>query len=343
MTGVRTPEPPKPPREPRRFRARDALIAIGVAAVLLVLVEGPSIRNSGERMEDGFWKTVVLAVGKPADQVGDVIPLPEVGDELTGWLSPEDDSGGPGSFEAVAQEEATGGRLSPITPEYFDPRAIGEDPPEPRELDTVLVTGDSLSMPLDAEVAQRLEDTGIEVVRDPQVGTGISAAQVGDWGSISVRQTREEEPDAIVIFIGANEGFPLPEPGGGDVQCCGSDWAAVYASRVRRMMDTYRQGGEARVYWLTLPAPRDGDRQDVARVVNEAIGVGAQPYRPHVRILDMVELFTPGFEYRDSMEIDGEDKIVRESDGVHLNNEGAELAAETVLDALEEDFGDLDG
>jgi lysophospholipase L1-like esterase len=343
MTNVRTPEPPKPPREPRRLTARDGLIAIAVTALLLVLIEGPSIRNSGERMEDGLWKEVVLAVGRPADAIGDVIPLPEVGDELTGWLSPESDRGGPGSFEAVAQEEATGGRISPITPDYFDPRAIGVEPPEPRELDTVLVTGDSLSMPLDAEVARRLEGEGIEVIRDPQVGTGISAAQVGDWGSISVRQTREEEPDAIVIFIGANEGFPLPEPGGGDVQCCGSDWAAVYASRVRLMMDTYRQGGEARVYWLTLPAPRDEDRQETARVVNEAIEVAAQPYRVHVRVLDMVELFTPGGEYRDSMEIDGEDKIVREADGVHLNGEGAELAAQAVLDAIEQDFGEPGG
>jgi hypothetical protein len=144
-----------------------------------------------------------------------------------------------------------------------------------------------------------------------------------------------------VIFIGANEGFPMAAPGGGDVQCCDPEWAAVYASRVRRMMDTYRQDGEARVYWLTLPMPRDDDRQEVARVVNEAIAVGAQPYRVHVRLLDMVELFTPGGEYRDSMEIDGEDTIVRESDGVHLNGEGAELAAETVLDALEQDFGEL--
>ena len=336
MTDVRTPEPPKPPREPRRLRARDGLIAIGVAALLLVLVEGPSIRNSGERMDDGFWKTVVLAVGKPADQIGDVIPLPEVGDELTAWLSPDDDSGGEGSFDAVAAEDddAATARIAPITPDYFDPRLIGEDPPAPRDLDTVLVTGDSLSMPLDAEVARQLEGDGIDVVRDPQVGTGISSAQVGDWGSISVRQTKEEQPDAVVIIIGANEGFPI-----GNTQCCGSDWAAAYASRVRRMMDTYRQAGEARVYWLTLPMPRDGDRQEVARVVNEAIAVAAQPYRTHVRLLDMVELFTPGGEYRDSMEVDGEDRIVRESDGVHLNAEGAELAAETVLDALDEDFG----
>ena len=117
MTGVRTPEPPKPPREPRRLTARDALIAVGVAALLLVLVEGPSIRNSGERMDDGLWRTVVLAVGKPADAIGDVIPLPEIGDELTGWLSPEDDSGGPGSFEAVAEDAAPaeGSRRSRLT------------------------------------------------------------------------------------------------------------------------------------------------------------------------------------------------------------------------------------
>jgi uncharacterized protein len=341
VTNVRTPEPPKPPREPRRFTARDAIIAVSVTALILLIVEGPSIRNSGERMDDGLWRTVVLAIGKPADALGDVIPLPEVGDELTSWLSPDSDSGGPGSFDALAQEDSGSARLAPITPDYFDPRTIGEDPPSPRPLDKVLVTGDSMSMPLDAVIARRLEPEGIEVVRDPQVGTGISAAQVGDWGSISVRQTREEQPDAIVIFIGANEGFPMDAPGGGQVECCDADWAAVYASRVRRMMDTYRQGGEARVYWLTLPMPRDGDRQDVARVVNAAINVGAQPYRIHVRILDMVQLFTPGGEYRDSMDVDGDEKIVRESDGVHLNETGAEVAADTVLDALTDDFGEL--
>ena len=77
-------------------------------------------------------------------------------------------------------------------------------------------------------------------------------------------------------------------------------------------------------------------------MVNEAIGVGAQPYRIHVRVLDMVQLFTPGGEYRDSMDVDGTEKIVRESDGVHLNETGAEVAADTVLDALSDDFG-LDG
>ena len=194
-------------------------------------------------------------------------------------------------------------------------------------------------MPLDAEVARALSADGIEVLRQPYVGTGISKADIGDWGSISVRQVEREEPDAVVVFIGANEGFPMPRAGGGEVECCGPDWAAEYASRVRRMMDSYRQDGEARVYWLTLPTPRDGDRAEVARVVNEAVAVGAQPFRVHVWVLDMVELFTPGGRYRDSMELDGDEQIVRESDGVHLNATGAELAAERVLKEIRADFG----
>jgi len=339
MTTVRTPAPPTPPREPRRFSARDALVAIGICALLLVLFEGPSIKRGGEKMDDGLWKQALLAVGKPADAFGDVVPLPEIGDELTGWLSPDGESGGPGSFEATAAGAGEPGEIPPVTEDYFDPRALGEETPEPRELDTVLVTGDSLAMPLDAELARRLSDQGIEVLRDPKIGTGISKAEIGDWGSISVQQTEDEEPDAIVIFIGANEGFPMPKAGGGTVDCCGADWAAEYATRARQMMDTYRQEGEARVYWLTLPLPRDDGRQDVARVVNEAIRVASQPFRVHVRVLDMTELFTPGDKYRDSMEIDGEDRIVRESDGIHLNDEGAELAADRVLDALGSDFG----
>ena len=150
---------------------------------------------------------------------------------------------------------------------------------------------------------------------------------------------RERHPDAVVVFIGANEGFPLPVPGGADVDCCGPQWAAAYANRVRRMMDTYRQGGSARVYWLTLPIPRDDDFAEVARAVNAAIEVAAQPFRAQVRVLDMTELFTPGGRYRDAMTVDGRKRIVRDPDGIHLNNEGAGIAAERVLEAVRRDFG----
>ena len=51
------------------------------------------------------------------------------------------------------------------------------------------------------------------------------------------------KPDAVVVFIGANEGFPMKGAGGREVECCGADWAALYANRARRMAATYRQNG----------------------------------------------------------------------------------------------------
>jgi hypothetical protein len=93
------------------------------------------------------------------------------------------------------------------------------------------------------------------------------------------------------------------------------------------------------VYWLTLPAPRGKDRQDVARTVNAAIAVAAEPFRAQVRVLDTVPMFTPGFRYRDAMRIGSTDRIVRQADGIHLNEVGAGLAADSVLALIRRDFG----
>ena len=104
-------------------------------------------------------------------------------------------------------------------------------------------------------------------------------------------------------------------------------------------MDTYRQGGGARVYWLTLPIPRDGDFAEVARAVNAAIEVAAQPFRAQVRVLDMTELFTPGGQVPRRDDRRRPQRIVRDSDGIHLNETGAGMAADRVIDAVRRDFG----
>jgi lysophospholipase L1-like esterase len=329
-------EIPKPPRGPRS-RARDALLVVFLSVIVLTLFEGGSVRTAGEEMQPGVERDVVVAVGKPAGWLADRTPLDEWGDDALAFLEDEG-VGEEGGFDSAP---AARGGIPAVTPDSFDPAEIGARPRAPRELDTLLVTGDSLAMPLDVETARRVADSGadVEVLRDPHVGTGISKSDLLDWGRQSTQHVSEREPDAVVVFIGANEGFPIPGPDGEEIECCAADWAAAYANRVRRMMNTYRQGGEARVYWLTLPIPRDGDLAEVARVVNAAIEVAAQPFRAQVRVLDMAELFTPGGRYRDAMEIDGRRRIVRDADGIHLNGAGASLAAERVLDAVRRDFG----
>ncbi len=326
----------------RKFKARDALIAIGVAIAILVVTAGGSIKKQGQEMNPGIGRDLVLAVGRPAAWVADQLPFHSAAHTATAWLSPDQNLSGPGTFITAGTTGTTGTAattaIAPVTPDAFDPAAIGA-PARPRQpLHTLLVTGDSMSQPLDQKLAQTLASNGVRVIRDPHIGTGISKSILVDWGRLSTSQVAQNHPNAVVVFIGANEGFAMPGPGGRSVDCCSPEWAAIYATRVRAMMNTYRQAGLARVYWLTLPTPRERVRQQVANVVNAAIDVGAEPWRDQIRVIDTVSVFTPGGRYRDSMTVNGQPTIVRESDGIHLNDAGATLAAQLVLNAIDKDF-----
>ncbi|MEA2461910.1 MAG: uncharacterized protein QOH90_2087, partial [Actinomycetota bacterium] len=249
--------------------------------------------------------------------------------------SPDEELDASDGFDAGATTRSTA--VQPVTPAAFDPADIGAPAPPKRRLSRLLVTGDSLSTPLDIQLARKLVDTPVEVFREPHLGTGISKTFTVDWGELSAAQVRRRRPDAVVLFIGANEGFPMRGPDGSDVKCCGAPWAAVYASRVRKITDTYRRDGAARVYWITLPAARDRARARIGRTVNAAIEAAIAPWRAQVHLIDAGAIFTPD-GYRDAMDVAGRRTIVRRADGIHLNDAGAGLLATRVLAAISREY-----
>lgn len=323
----------------RRFSARDAVVSTVLIAFLLLIFSGGSVRQAGEEMDPGVYRDIVLAIGEPAGWVADQLPLSEIGHAMTGWLSPDTELVG-ATFEEGASATGgagAGGGPSAVTPDWFEAAELDEAAPK-QPLETLLVTGDSLSTPLDIELGQRLAPDGVDVVRDPHLATGISRDDLVDWAQLSATQAAQDEPDAVVIFIGANEGLPMPGPDGEDVSCCGPAWAAVWANRARQLMENYAQGGKAKVYWLTVPTARDPDRAPITDAVNAAVYAAAAPWRSAVRVLDMGAIFTPEDRFRNAIDVDGRETIVREPDGVHLNDEGSALAADAVEAALARDF-----
>jgi lysophospholipase L1-like esterase len=316
-----------------RFRARDAIWAVFLVAALLVVFAGDSARRAGEQMNPGTGRDIVLFFGKPAGAIADALPFAKVADDATAWVSPDDKLDGNGSF-ATLTLQTTG--VPPVTPEAFDPAQLGEKPPAPKPLKTLLVTGDSLSTPLDTSLARDLAPGGVKVIREPHLGSGISKSFLVDWGQLSVDQMRKDKPDAVVVFIGANEGFPF-EVDGKQIECCTSPWAVEYANRIRAMMNTYRAKGAAKVYWVKLMTPRSKARADIGRVVNAAIDVAAEPWKTQVRLIDTIPIFTPK-GYRDAMPLNGENTIVRQPDGIHLNDAGAAYLADVVIERMRQDF-----
>ena len=196
----------------------------------------------------------------------------------------------------------------------------------------VLATGDSMIQIIDSYLQQRIGSGPARVRSDAHISTGISKPSLLDWPAHAMRRARGMRPDVTVMFLGANDGFPMAGAG-----CCGRAWRLEYARRARGMMRTYARGGRARVYWLLLPAPRGGNFRKVYFAVNAALRRAARGLEDDVRLIDLVEVFTPGWRYRDSMQIGGRTVRVRQSDGVHLNTTGASLAATLVIRAMRRD------
>lgn len=191
---------------------------------------------------------------------------------------------------------------------------------------SLLATGDSMIQIVDGFLEDRLAPKRVSVRSDARISTGLSKPFMLDWRAHARRQVARSHPDLVVMFIGANDGFPF-----GDVPCCGKAWRKRYAKVAGAMMRTYAQGGRATVYWCLLPAPRGGNFRRVFVAVNAALRRAAERHRGTVHLVDLPATFTPGYRFRQTIRWHGRTESVRQDDGVHLNVAGASIAAAVMV------------
>ena len=209
----------------------------------------------------------------------------------------------------------------PTAPEPVPPTA-----PEPSAATAplkVLITGDSMMYVRQGHGARRLRRTGADPVPDSAFGTGITKPWILDWRLHARSQMAERRPGLTLMFIGANDLFPL-----GGAPCCGDTWVARYAQRVAQIAATY-----GTVYWLTLPAPRDRGLARGFRAVNRALRRSGAV----LRLVDLGPVFTPQGRYRRRMTWQGRRVVVRQMDGVHLSYDGSRIAADLLVRRLRAD------
>ena len=210
-------------------------------------------------------------------------------------------------------------------------------PAEAAKSGRVLATGDSMIQIVDSFLAKEVQSEHFRVRSDAHVGTGISKPFLLDWPSHAAHLARTYRPSASVVFLGANDGFPLRWDGKRR-PCCGRAWRKAYAARARRMMQGLERGGAARVYWLTLPAARPRMWNHVYGAVNLALRQAAEREDPeHVRLIDMGRVFTPSGHFQQTIVRGGHRVSVRQADGIHLNVAGARIAARVVVRRMRAD------
>jgi lysophospholipase L1-like esterase len=319
------------PADPRlTMPAGRVFLVVLVALLIAAVFNSEAIVRAGEGMKPGTTRDVVLSAGRPLDAVTGFLGLhlPRKGFDM---------AFGQESKTASGTELETGSTAILRRKAKRDAEPVWRQPTPGRPLE-VLVTGDSEADLVGLRMADLDVDELLEVETVARNGTALTNPGFFNWELNAEQEIAARDPDAVVMLIGANDGFNVDV--GGELFSPGTaGWETEFARRVAVVMETLAGGGERPVYWVPPPTARDETYNEIYRSQNRAVRRAAESVEG-ARYVDVFSTINDG-EYSDQVEVDGRRILGRQSDGIHFNREGAEVPARLVLEAMAEDYPPL--
>ncbi len=262
--------------------------------------------------------------------------------------------GGDDAKEAAAVEPTTntfisdGGSTSAPT---LPPTTTTEPPvkevtvPSAADPAEVLILGDSDAGTFGPYLKSLLDDTGIVTTElDYKTSSGLARPDFFDWPAHMRSIVPQVNPDIVIATFGGNDAQGLRNldeswavervPSADD-----AEWRAEYGRRVGEVMD-YLSDGNRTLIWVGIPNDDDPELTARMRVQDEVVRAEAAA-RPEVVFIDTWDRFNgvnDGWAEFVVDPRDGEGKDVRADDGFHLNENGAEILALDIADAVRVDL-----
>jgi hypothetical protein len=220
----------------------------------------------------------------------------------------------------------------PVITQPKAPRLPALPPPAPGKPRVVALVGDSMmAVGLSATLLRSMtRHESLQPVRAFRSGTGLSRPEVFDWMAKYPAMLGGQQPEVILVAIGANDGQGFVE--NGKVQAFGSDaWAQTYQSRLTAFLDMLTQQG-AQVLWLSLPPMRltryNANVDTINRIAYQVVS-----RHPRAAWLNTAAYVGDGTgKYQEYMQGKNNRVIrLRADDGIHLSDQGAALLSEVLL------------
>jgi uncharacterized protein len=267
--------------------------------------------------------------------------------------------GAAGTGDGAALVAATAAPTTVTTPPTVPPTEPEETgPPSADNKAEVLIVGDSDAGTFAPYLEVLLDETDlVDVELDYVVSSGLARPDFHDWPAHLRDTLGSSDPDIVIVTFGGNDAQGLSEPCQNGAGTCGlsvvvgqasasnaDEWTAEYASRVKQVMDIVLEDPDRRVIWVGIPNAQDPEFTNRLQIQDEAVRQALADYSNAV-FVDTWELFdgrNGGIAELVVDPRDGRAKPVRQSDGFHLNEDGAEILAidiATQVETILEDLG----
>lgn len=321
------------PEDPRlTMPAGRVFLVVLIALLTAAIFNADAMVRAGEGMKLGTTRDITLSVARP---LADVTGFLQLDEPRKGF----DAAFGQESKTASGTELETGSKAILKKKAKREAKPVWRQPTPAEPLD-VLVTGDSEADLVGLKMADLDTDDLLTVDTVARNGTALTNPGFFNWELNAQQEMSSRDPDAVVMLIGANDGFNVEVDG--ELFAPGTpEWETEFARRVAVVMKTLSGDGKRPVYWVPPPTARDQTYNEIYRSQNRAVALAAESVEG-ARYVDIFSTIGNG-RYSDDIEVDGRKVLGRQSDGIHFNREGAEVPAGLVLAAMAKDYPALKG
>jgi hypothetical protein len=244
---------------------------------------------------------------------------------------------------------------APTTPPPTEPEETG--PPTEDNPAEVLIVGDSDAGTFAPYLERLLDETGVvDVELDYVVSSGLARPDFHDWPAHLRASLASSDAEIVIVTFGGNDAQGLTEPCPNGEGSCGvnvvvpqataanaAEWTAEYARRVAEVMDIIGEDQERRVIWVGIPNAQDPAFTARLEIQDRAVRAALEDF-PDAVFVDTWEIFDGRNGNIAELVVDPRDgraKPVRQSDGFHLNADGAEILAIDIAAQVESILEDL--
>ena len=321
------------------FRGRPwtrALVVGAVCFALWFLLDAPSLQRSAQVSPLGTRRTVSLDVVGPVAALSRTLGLSSVvggADRVLGRT--------PGGGPALAVPTRRPKPKPLPTTVNGTPTSTTLPPldyhPTPATPLKVLIVGDSVGLDLGPPLVNTLASYGdVTTFLDARIDTGLTRPDYFDWPAELRIDLTNQQPNLVVVMIGANDPQGLVTPDG-SLRFGQPGWDAAYSARVAAFIAEANAAG-AHVLWVGMPPMQDPGLDAALRHLNGLVEAqvaltasGGASYLPSVASLgDKKGAYAPFLPDSSGAEVN-----VRTPDGIHLTPGGGARLAGAVVNAIQ--------
>ena len=220
-------------------------------------------------------------------------------------------------------------------PEVVESEAVEPEAAVPAPQRVMVVGASSIQFGLGRSLERWIERfQGVTVMRYGLHSTGLARPDYFDWHAKAREMKNEFQPDLVIAQFGGNDGQGLTDrdTGRAVAPLFTDEWDEVYGARVEAFVEIFAED-DVPVVILGMPAMKSAYHQRKMARINEVTEAACE--RAGAWFVDTFAMTADaGGSYVARAEVEGRLRVIRASDGMHLNSYGAELVTAGILDVV---------